>query len=150
MDKKEYAKLVRKVMPKTQHLKTMIAAFVTGGAICMVGQGISDILMLIFPNLSEDNLSMFTLITLITITGILTGFGVYDKFGSFAGAGSVIPITGFANSVISPAIEHNSEGIVLGICDNMFKIAGPVIVFGTSASIVLGFIVLIFRGAFGG
>ncbi|MGI6213196.1 MAG: stage V sporulation protein AC [Christensenellales bacterium] len=150
MDKKEYAKLVKKVMPKTEHFKTMILAFVTGGIVCMIGQGIFDILSLLFPALSEKDLNMFALITLITITGILTAVGVYDKFGNLAGAGSVIPIAGFANAVISPAIEHKSEGIVLGVCDNMFTIAGPVIVFGTSASILLGFIVLIFRSAFGG
>ena len=75
---------------------------------------------------------------MIALTGILTGFGIYDKIGNFGGAGSIIPITGFANSIVSPAIEHKREGIVLGLCTNMFSIAGPVIVIGIAASVVVG------------
>lgn len=150
MDKKEYLKMVRKEMPKTEHFKTMIKAFVVGGLICMIGQAIFDTIAYFFPQLTELDLAAYTLIIIITITGILTAFGIYDKIGSYGGAGSIIPITGFANAVVSPAIERNREGFVLGVCDNMFSIAGPVIVFGISASIIVGFIVLIFRGAFGG
>lgn len=79
---------------------------------------------------------------MITLTGMLTGFGIYDRIGNFGGAGSIVPITGFANSVVSPAIEHRREGIVLGLCANMFSIAGPVIVFGISASVIVGVIYL--------
>ena len=92
--------------------------------------------------MDEKTVSGFTTMAMILITCILTGFGVYDKIGSFGGAGSIIPITGFANSIVSPAIEHKREGIVLGLCTNMFSVAGPVIVFGITASVVVGLIYL--------
>lgn len=143
-----YLKLVRKQMPKTKHLSTMIRAFIVGGTICVIGQGIHDIYALVLADTSPKDIRTFTTLTLILITAILTGFGIYDKIGAFGGAGSIVPITGFANSVVAPAMEHKREGVVLGLCDNMFTIAGPVIVFGISASIVVGIIVLIFRGLF--
>ena len=150
MDSKDYVKLVKKSMPKTEHAKTMIKAFVVGGIICMIGQAIFDTIYYFFPEMTQENVVAFTLIIIITVTGMLTAFGVYDKIGAFAGAGTVIPITGFANAVVSPAIERNREGYILGVCDNMFSIAGPVIVFGISGSIIVGFLILIFRGAFSG
>lgn len=118
----------------------MIKAFVLGGVICCIGQGISDLLKLGMQNADETVISGFTTMIMILITGILTGFGVYDRIGSWGGAGSIIPITGFANSIVSQAIEHKREGIVLGLCSNMFAIAGPVIVFGITASVVVGVI----------
>lgn len=142
MENKEYLEIVKKEMPKSKHLKTMVLAFFTGGLICMIGQGIADIIKLIFKDLELDIVLQFTTLMMILLTGILTGFGVYDKIGSFGGAGSVIPITGFANSIVSPAIEHKREGIVLGLCTNMFKIAGPVIVIGITASVLVGIIFL--------
>jgi len=142
MENKEYLEIVKKEMPKSKHLKTMVQAFFTGGLICMIGQGIADIIKLIFKDLELDIVLQFTTLMMILLTGILTGFGVYDKIGSFGGAGSVIPITGFANSIVSPAIEHKREGIVLGLCTNMFKIAGPVIVIGITASVLVGIIFL--------
>lgn len=144
MENKEYIKIVKKEMPKTKHLKTLVQAFVTGGIICCIGQGISDIVKLIDGSLSEDVVGQFTTLMMILLTGILTGFGVYDKIGAFGGAGSIIPITGFANSIVSPAIEHKREGIVLGLCTNMFSIAGPVIVMGITSSVLVGIIYLIF------
>ena len=140
--KKEYLQEVKKEMPKTKHFSTMLKAFVTGGIICSVGQSITYIINLISPDLDEQTVGGFTTLVMILITCILTGFGIYDKIGSFGGAGSIIPITGFANSIVSPAIEHKKEGIVLGLCTNMFSIAGPVIVFGITASILVGIIYL--------
>lgn len=148
MDKKEYLKTVKKEMPKTKHLATMTKAFLIGGLICCIGQAIKDILAAIFPDMIEQTNQQFTVIILIAITGILTGFGVYDRIGKFGGAGSIIPITGFANSIVSPAIEFKREGFIFGLCANMFSIAGPVIVFGITASVIVGLIAIIFPGWF--
>ncbi len=139
---KEYLNLVKKEMPKTKHFVTLLKAFVTGGLICCVGQSFTLLYQYCFPAFDEKTVAGFTTMSMILITGILTGFGVYDKIGSFGGAGSIIPITGFANSIVSPAIEHKREGIVLGLCANMFSVAGPVIVFGITASILVGLIYL--------
>ncbi|MBR2479993.1 MAG: stage V sporulation protein AC [Clostridia bacterium] len=146
---KEYLDLVKSKMPKSQHLKTMFRAFWVGGFICCIGQAFNDIYTkFLGDKMPEDEISTLVTLTLITITVILTGLGIYDKVGAYAGAGSIIPITGFANSVASPAIEHKREGVVLGLCANMFSVAGPVIVFGITSSIIVGIIVLLFRGAF--
>lgn len=145
---KTYLKLVKEKMPKSKHLLTMFRAFWVGGLICCIGQGINDGYTALFKSMSENDISALTTVTLILITAILTGFGIYDKIGAYAGAGSIVPITGFANSVVSPAIEHKREGVVLGLCANMFTVAGPVIVFGISSSIIVGIIVMIFKGAF--
>ena len=102
--KKEYLQEVKKEMPKTKHFSTMLKAFVTGGIICSIGQSITYIINLISPDLDEQTVGGFTTLVMILITCILTGFGIYDKIGSFGGAGSIIPITGFANSIVSPAI----------------------------------------------
>lgn len=139
-EKKEYLDFVRKNSPRTKHLNTLIKAFVLGGIICCIGQGISDLIRHFFPVYDEKTVSGYTLTIIIIITGILTGFGIYDKIGNWGGAGSIVPITGFANSIVSPAIERKTEGVVLGVCNNMFTIAGPVIVIGISASIVVGLI----------
>lgn len=139
---KEYLNLVKKEMPKTKHFVTLLKAFVTGGLICCVGQSFTLLYQYCFPAFEEKTVAGFTTMSMILITGILTGFGVYDKIGSFGGAGSIIPITGFANSIVSPAIEHKREGIVLGLCANMFSVAGPVIVFGITSSILVGLIYL--------
>lgn len=139
---KEYLNFVKKEMPKTKHFVTLLKAFVTGGLICCVGQSFTLLYQYCFPAFEEKTVAGFTTMSMILITGILTGFGVYDKIGSFGGAGSIIPITGFANSIVSPAIEHKREGIVLGLCANMFSVAGPVIVFGITSSILVGLIYL--------
>lgn len=138
-EKKEYLALVKYNMPKTKHMQTLLRAFIVGGIICCIGQGINDLLKH-FAHLDEKTAASFTTAILITITGILTGFGVYDKIGNFGGAGSIIPITGFANAVVSPAIERKQEGVILGLCSNMFIIAGPVIVIGISASVIVGLV----------
>ncbi len=138
---KNYLKTIKFGMPKSKNIATCLKAFFVGGVICCIGEGIGDVLGLI-DYLSTDDISQYTTIIMITITGFLTGLGIYDKVGNFGGAGSIIPITGFANSVVSPAIEHMREGLVLGLCCNMFKIAGPVIVIGITSATFVGIIFL--------
>ena len=114
-------------------------AFIVGGIICMIGQGINDSYMN-FAGLDKQTAATCTSITLIFIGALLTGLGVYDLIGKRAGAGSIIPITGFANSIVSPAMEFKREGYVLGVGANLFKIAGPVLVYGIGSSILFGLV----------
>lgn len=147
LDKNEYKKYVEKMSPKPAYLKNCIMAFLVGGLICCIGQGINDIYMKII-DLDKLVAASATSMTLIFIGAFLTGLGVYDLIGKRAGAGSIIPITGFANSIVSPAMEFKKEGYVTGVGANLFKIAGPVLVYGISSSIICGllyyFIKLIF------
>lgn len=136
---KAYAKLVAQATPKTQEAKTLFAAFCVGGLICMIGQAVSDVYTRFVP-LDEKSIAALTGMTMIFLGALLTGIGVYDKIGYYAGAGSIVPITGFANSVVSPAMEFNSEGIVFGVMARMFGVAGPIIVSGVCASVVVGVI----------
>ncbi len=131
-------------VPKTKLWGSILRAFLVGGIICMIGQGFFDFYRYVFPNFSEANHTALMLITIIGVTQLLTGIGIYDWVGMFGGAGSVIPITGFANSIASPAIEFKKEGIIYGICVKMFSIAGPVIVCGTVGSVVAGTIYMLF------
>ena len=140
MDKKEYAELVEQTAPKTKEGKTILLAFAVGGLICVIGQAISDALGALLPQFDAKNIAALTGVAMIFLGSLLTGLGVYDKIGYYAGAGSVLPITGFANSIVSPAIEYNKEGIVFGLMAKMFSIAGPVIVSGISASVLIGII----------
>ena len=137
--KDDYNKYVDQVSPKPTYVKNYILAFIVGGIICMIGQGINDFFMKVIT-LDKLAASSATSITLIFIGSFLTGLGVYDLIGKRAGAGSIIPITGFANSIVSPAMEFKREGYVLGVGANMFKIAGPVLVYGVGSSILFGFI----------
>ena len=140
---KKYNEYVDKKKPLTKNFPTLIYAYLVGGMICMLGQGIQDVLMLIFPTMSIEAAGTWMLIILIFIASLLTGLGVYDRIGVFAGAGSIVPITGFSNSISSPAIEFKKEGIIFGLCVKMFTVAGPVIVNGTIISIIVGIIYLI-------
>jgi stage V sporulation protein AC len=115
-----------------------------GGIICTLGQAIQNFYIAFF-DFNEKNAGNPTVATLILISALLTGFGIYDRIGQFAGAGSAVPVTGFANSMTSAALEHRSEGIVLGIATNMFKLAGNVIVFGTVSAYVVGIIRYLFK-----
>ena len=146
-DKNEYKKYVEKISPKPTYLKNIVMAFLVGGLICCIGQGINDFYMKII-NLDKLAAASATSMTLIFLGAILTGLGVYDLIGKRAGAGSIIPITGFANSIVSPAMEFKKEGYVTGVGANLFKIAGPVLVYGVSTSTICGllyyFIKLIF------
>ena len=119
---------------------SLFKAFLIGGIICAIGQGLFDLYGFLFPNLAESELTTCMLMTIIFITCFLTGLGVYDVVGAWGGAGSVIPITGFSNSISSPSIEFKKEGVIYGICVKMFTIAGPVIVCGVVGSIICGFI----------
>lgn len=142
--KDDYNKYVDQVSPKPTYVKNYILAFIVGGIICMIGQGINDFFMK-FIGLDKLAASSATSITLIFIGSFLTGLGVYDLLGKRAGAGSIIPITGFANSIVAPAMEFKREGYVLGVGANMFKVAGPVLVYGIGSSILFGFIYYIVK-----
>ena len=127
-------------VPKTKAWPSLLKAFFLGGLICAIGQGLFDFYSHFFPNLAESEVSTCMLMTIIFITCFLTGIGVYDVIGAWGGAGSVIPITGFSNSISSPAIEFKKEGIIYGICVKMFTIAGPVFVGGVVGSIICGLV----------
>ena len=134
--KKNYKKYVDEISPKPKYLKNYIWAFIVGGIICVIGQGINDLYMQ-FAQLDKLTAASATSLTLIFIGSLLTGLGVYDLIGKRAGAGSIIPITGFANSIVSPAMEYKREGYIMGVGANLFKIAGPVLVYGIGSSIIM-------------
>lgn len=138
MSEKEYDEYVKQKAEKSTIVKDCIFAFLIGGAICCIGQAISNIYISI--GLNEETSSAATSITLIFVSALLTGLGIYPKIAKYAGAGTVVPITGFANSVVSPALEAKSEGMVLGVGAKIFTIAGPVILYGTLSSIICGII----------
>ena len=140
---KDYKEYVDKISPKPKYLKNYTLAFIVGGIICVIGQIINDLYLKI-GNLDKLSASSATCITLIFIGSLLTGLGVYDLIGKRAGAGSIVPITGFANSIVSPAMEYKREGFILGVGANLFKIAGPVLVYGIGSSIICGFFYYIF------
>ena len=143
MTNKEYKSLIKDASPKTNSFKNCIKAFLVGGLICTLGQ----ILMVLFKNagLSEDDVKIAVPVTLIALSAITTGLHVYDKVASFGGAGTLVPITGFANAMVSPAIEFKAEGHVLGVGTKMFSIVGPVLVYGITASFIYGLVLWIFR-----
>lgn len=140
IERKDYQDYVKHNVPKSPMWRTLIASFIVGGLICVIGEGIGDVIKLIFPSLSEKDVATWASVVLIFLGSFFTAVGLYDKLGHFAGAGSIVPITGFANSVISPAIEFNREGVFYGICAKMFVIAGPIIVFGMTASFLVGIV----------
>ncbi len=134
-----YKDYVQKKMPKSNTVLDCVKAFFVGGAICTVGQGIRAFAEGVLK-LEEKSASAFTSIVLIFLGALFTGIGIYDVLGNFAGAGSIVPITGFANSIVSPALEFKREGYVLGVGAKLFTIAGPVIVYGVCSSILVGLI----------
>lgn len=139
MSAKEYQAFAKAREPSRPVWANALRAFLVGGAICVVGQGIQQFLMAAFDMTSREAGNP-TVAVLILISVILTCFGVYDKIAQWSGAGSAVPVTGFANSMASAAIEHRSEGLVLGVGANMFKLAGSVIVFGVVAAFFIGII----------
>lgn len=141
--KKAYQEYVDKKTPNSPILKNCFNAFWVGGLICTIGQ----IIFNICKERGFDTQASGTIVSilLIGIAAFLTGLNLFNKIGKFAGAGSLIPITGFANSIVSPAMEYKSEGYVMGVGGKMFTVAGPVLVFGISASIIVGIIYLIFN-----
>ena len=139
IDKEQYKKYAKAHAPKSPVLKNSVKAFLFGGAVCAAAQGLLDIYQKLLK-LPKENAATLTSVSLILVAVVLTAFGVFDKIAKHAGAGTLVPITGFANSVVSPAIDSKAEGFVLGVGTNMFKIAGPVIVYGVFASVVYGLI----------
>jgi len=134
----EYRLLVESIKPKHNLLQNCVNAFLVGGAICLIGQ-----LFLTFysgQGLDEKAAAAATAGTMVFIGALLTGMGVYDKIGKFAGAGSIVPITGFANSIVAPAMEYKREGFVFGVGAKLFTVAGPVLVYGTLISCIIGII----------
>ena len=123
--------------------KNLVWAFLVGGGICLVGQALLDGYASLGLDLTQAKTAVS--ITLIFVTALLTGIGVFDRFAKHAGAGTLVPITGFANAVVSPAIDFRSEGFVTGMAAKMFTVAGPVITFGTLASVIYGAILMLFR-----
>lgn len=138
-----YQKLQKKRETKRSVFTNCLKAFFIGGTICFIGQLITTFYIYFF-DFTEQTAGNPTVATLIIITMFLTGFGIYDHLGQFAGAGTAVPVTGFANAVISSAIEHRSEGYILGVGTNMLKLAGPVIVYGVFSAFLIAIVKTIF------
>ena len=139
-----YLNYVKSVSPKTKELRSLFRSFWVGGFICLIGQAFRMLFENIF-GIFGDELSAYVSMVMIFLGALFTGLGVYDRIGKYAGGGSIVPITGFANSVVSPAMEFKTEGFVYGLAAKMFVIAGPIIVFGIASSVLVG---LIYYGIF--
>lgn len=140
---KEYQDYVNKKSPNSPITKNCFNAFIVGGFICSIGQLITEVCK--YRGLDNEISATITSIILIFLSAFLTALNLFNKIGKFAGAGSLVPITGFANSIVSPAMEYKSEGYVMGVGAKMFTVAGPVLVYGISASILVGIVYLIFN-----
>ena len=138
MTEKEYEKLVQKAAPKSPMGKDCLNAFWIGGLICVLGQLLTNSYGAL--GLDKDAAATATSITLVTLSALLTGLSLYDNLAKYGGAGTLVPITGFANAIAAPAVEFKTEGFILGVGAKLFTIAGPVIVYALSASVVYGFI----------
>lgn len=136
--KVKFDKLNQDAKPKPKYIKNIIMAFIVGGIICTIGQIILNLMIKL--GISEYDAKTWLPIVMVFLGALLTGIGVYDKIANFAGAGTVVPITGFANAVVSPAIEFKKEGFVLGVAAKMFTIAGPVLVYGIGSSVIIGIV----------
>lgn len=141
---KEYQEYVKQKSPNSPILKNCFNSFWVGGLICMLGQIIMEICK--YRGLDVEMSGTIVSISLIFLSAFLTSLNIFNKIGKFAGAGSLVPITGFANSIVSPSIEYKSEGYVMGVGVKMFTVAGPVLVYGISTSILVGICYLIFTG----
>lgn len=142
-NKETYKKVVDEHTPKNKCLKNCVMAFIFGGSICTIGEIIKNIFILYF-SIPKDEAAVMSSMVLVTLSALLTGIGVYDNLGKVAGAGTIVPITGFANSVVSPALEFKKEGYILGTAANIFKLAGPVLLYGYFSSFLAGILSLIF------
>ncbi len=140
---KSYQDYVNKKSPNSPILKNCFNAFWVGGLICSIGQTIQS--FCIYNGISKEASGTIVSILLISISAFLTSLNIFNKIGKFAGAGSLVPITGFANSIVAPSMEYKSEGYVMGVGAKMFTIAGPVLVYGISTSIIVGLIYLLFN-----
>jgi len=144
-NKRRYNALVKKASPDSRVWFNSLRAFLSGGLLCVLGQLITNMLSSSGMGLALDDARMLTSVILIAAAVLLTGFGWYDTIAEYACAGTVVPITGFANAIAAPAIEFRSEGLVLGVGAKMFVIAGPVIVYGTMASVLVGLVYFLFK-----
>ena len=142
MSPKEYDVLAKKARPNSPIGKNVLWAFLVGGAICTLGQALTSFYLAL--DIPKDNATAMTSVSLIFLSALLTGLDVYDSIAKHAGAGTLVPITGFANAVVSPALEFKTEGLILGLGAKMFVIAGPVLVYGISASIIYGILAFLF------
>lgn len=140
---KDYQNYVDKKSPNSPIFKNCFNAFWVGGLICVIGQLIFD--YFVYRGFSSEITGTIVSICLIFLSAFLTAINVFNKIGKFAGAGSLVPITGFANSIISPAMEYTSEGFVMGVGAKMFTVAGPVLVYGISSSVIVGLVYLLFN-----
>jgi stage V sporulation protein AC len=136
--KETYKKVVEQYTPKNKILKNCVLAFIFGGAICTFGELVKNILL--YYSFTDKDAGAMTLVIIIALTALLTGLGVYDKLGKYGGAGMIVPITGFANSVVAPTLEFKREGYILGSAAKIFTLAGPVLLFGYSSSMLVGLI----------
>ena len=139
MDKKSYPRYVEARAPRSPIAKNCLWAFLVGGGICLFAEGLTQIFMGLL-GMTTTNASTLTAIILVGIAVLLTGLGLFDRIAKFAGGGTLVPITGFANAVASPAIDSRSEGFVLGVGAKIFTVAGPVLLYGTAAGVLYGFI----------
>ena len=137
-----YLEYVKSISPKTKQKRSLLRAFWVGGVICLAGQGFRC-LFEYGLGMSGDELSSYVSMVMIFLGSFLTGLGVYDRIGKYAGGGSIVPITGFANSVVSPSMEFKTEGYVYGTAAKMFVVAGPIIVFGIASSVLVGILYFI-------
>ena len=144
MTEKEYLRRVNELLPRSKTGLMCVKAFLVGGLICCLGQLVSDLGRL-YLGLDRDQAGALCSLSLIFLAGLLTAIGVFDRIASFAGAGTVVPITGFANSIVSPAMEFRSEGLVTGTAAKLFQIAGPVLVYGIGSSVVYGIILFLLK-----
>ena len=143
-EQRRYQQRVNDKMPRSKTFSQCVRAFISGGIICSIGQLVHDLGENRFM-LDEKGVAAFTAIVMVFLGASLTGLGVYDKIGSWSGAGSIVPITGFANSIVSPAMEFKREGFVTGTAAKMFVIAGPVLVYGIGSSVIVGLIYALLR-----
>ena len=145
LNENKYSEMTEKYSKRSDLGKNCIFAFVFGGIICIIAQIFHDLIMIeaaskIFGNISEENGKALTVMFMVFLGVLLTALNVYDEIGNIAGAGTIVPITGFANSITSPAMEYKSEGFILGVGAQIFQVAGPVILYGTTAAVVAGFV----------
>lgn len=138
MNQQDYAAYIKRITPKSKIWGSVARAFLVGGLICLLGEGLNALYGWCLPDYDKTQVGALVSCTLIFLAAVLTGLGVYDKIGYFAGGGSIVPITGFSNSITSAAMEFRKEGIIFGTCANMFKIAGPVIVVGVAVAMLCG------------
>ncbi|MEG1930337.1 MAG: stage V sporulation protein AC [Anaerovorax sp.] len=143
MKSKHYENYIKQFLPKPKYFQNGLKAFLVGGLICACALYVQNLLM--GKGMSEQDAATYVTVILICGAQLLTGLGVFDTIGKFAGAGVIVPITGFANSMVAPAIEYKKEGIVLGVGAKLFSLAGPVLVCGISISVVIGLISLLFQ-----